>query len=89
MFTELAKKWRSARPPVQDCDCPNGVNNGPGSFHRVFANEEHGISTHRISQKTFSFSEIDGDDDEFTNVTGPILHLEPTNFVRTVALGAL
>jgi hypothetical protein len=65
-----------------------GLTMGRGRFRRFFANKEHGISTHRTSQKTFSFSEIDGDEDEFTNVTGPILPLEPTNFVRTVALWA-
>src|SRR6185437_5167720 len=34
------------------CIRENGVDNRPRSFHRVFANEQHAISTHRISQQT-------------------------------------
>src|ERR1700684_1661843 len=30
----------------------DGVYNSPGRFHRVFPNEQHGISMHGISKKT-------------------------------------
>ena len=30
----------------------DGVDNSPGRFHRVFPNEQHGISMHGISKKT-------------------------------------
>ena len=30
----------------------DGIDNGPRSFHRVFANEQHAISMHSISQET-------------------------------------
>src|SRR5206468_9173084 len=38
---------------LQGCCVPeNGVDDRPRSFHRVFANEQHAISAHGISQKT-------------------------------------
>jgi hypothetical protein len=29
----------------------NGVDDGPGSFYRVFTNEQHGIAMHSIAQQ--------------------------------------
>lgn len=32
--------------------CEYGIDNSPCCFHRVFANEQHAISMHSISQET-------------------------------------
>jgi hypothetical protein len=38
---------------MQSCGCrKDRLDNGPGRFHRVFPNEQQGISMHGISQKT-------------------------------------
>src|SRR5439155_20477452 len=38
---------------VQGCFiCEYGIDDSPRSFHRVFANEQHAISMHSISQET-------------------------------------
>jgi hypothetical protein len=38
---------------MQSCDIrEDGLDNGPGCFHRVFPDEQHGIPMHGISQKT-------------------------------------
>jgi hypothetical protein len=38
---------------MQGCSiCEYGIDDSPRSFHRVFANEQHAISMHSISQET-------------------------------------
>src|SRR4029077_8724036 len=34
------------------CLCENRVDNRPRSLHRVFPNEQHAVSTHRVPQQT-------------------------------------
>src|ERR1700693_5384073 len=49
----LARSPRTWLVWMQSCDIrEDGLDNGPGCFHRVFPDEQHGIPMHGVSQKT-------------------------------------